>query len=290
MKKISFAAAALGVTLFMQGCFFESDCYDETYERCETRCDAFYCWDECETIEVCTSDSYGYTECVRNADCGYGNVCNNGQCQKIPTNNLHTVPMCGSCTDSQQCSEASAACTLINTQTREQVCTRSCIQNSDCPSNFVCESVGASTYQCIPKSLSCSNSSQWCENNSGCYAGEICQNNLCVRGQSAGCQTNQECGNPQQFVCKDGQCTRYCFDDLECPAGEACFYTSGQFYSSGVCLDSSHVQCRYSADCFDRSFICSNGRCEKSCTSTADCANSYTDNYLCLGGYCQMKY
>ncbi|MFA5624199.1 MAG: hypothetical protein WC966_03945 [Bradymonadales bacterium] len=288
MRKLYCVLAVVGTSLLLQSCFFESDCYNEVYEQCVTRCDAFYCWDECERVEVCVSNSHGYTQCTRNSDCGYGRVCNNGQCYDRYTPNHPTVPMCGACTDSQQCSEAHAACTIINQQTGEQVCTRSCTLTSDCPQNFVCESVGASSYQCIPKSLSCSNVSQYCERTDQCFAGEVCQNNLCVRGQSVECTNNLDCGNPDKFVCLNNKCSRYCYDDFECPATEACFYTSREFYNSGVCMPSNHLQCRYSAECFESSFICTNGRCKKSCTDNQDCSNDYTSSYVCISGYCQI--
>jgi hypothetical protein len=116
------------------------------------------------------------------------------------------IPFCQTCTSDTQCGTGGRCMVHLVGDISEQVCTRECASDADCPGGYSCSDVSDLALRiCLPEAGSCAAITHFQDGSS--------------------CQTDADCGLPgvtEDGLCVNHVCTVPCTDDSQCPSGSAC--------------------------------------------------------------------
>jgi hypothetical protein len=225
------------------------------------------------------------TTCVKDADCGEGEVC-----KLIPAGDAYALicsteskegdkpgappgsTCCGDACNPEchECANDMCYFALLD----DYVCSAACEVDADCPVQagvaWTCQDIGGGTKLCVPTA----GSGSACKKDADCLNGEVCQVTICGTPYANGDDPGSPIGGP----C--GSCTNPC--DQECVA-ISCY--NGMCTRAGTCTGA----CEVNADCGTMTYACYHftddaggdiGQCMAaldvltlSCTTDADCAN-----------------
>ena len=220
-------------------CASGEGCHPVTYE-CLPKCTFYFCQgglvcdentglcvectgnDDCSTGE-CDTSTNRCVECTTDADCVYGNCdtstgtcntcqsdsdCATGRCDPYQLKCVAGKGLCESCGSDSEC--FSGDCLVIYGQSGilEQVCSKGCDGDRDCPSGFECIQTQSHGRQCYPRQTTCGAMNT---------LGDQCINdNQCgVPGHP-----DSDCialHNQQGIIC-----TFKCREAEDCPVGSSC--------------------------------------------------------------------
>ncbi len=246
------------------------------------------------------------SNCTTDADCsifGSGLVCNSGLCEPVPEG----------CQNDSDC-DAPKVCHADASE--NGTCANACTSDADCTTligpGLECN---MDTFRCVHKTS--------CQNDSDCYAGEVCNTDNMGGLCSQPCTDDTFCDSLYSgLVCDtaSGHCqwptASSCTDDSFCTNGEVChtavdggtcwrtctsdddcFYRFGDdrlMCADGYCQTNEHPACTEDADCYDGQ-VCHTevlgGRCYEGCNLDSDCKAMFGDEYICdnLSGRCMVN-
>ncbi len=154
-----------------------------------------------------------------------------------------------------------------------------CLDDTGCDAGEICED-----FLCVAG----------CRNDEGCGAGEICLDEQCL----AGCRLDEECTVAGE-ICLDNQCAPGCRLDGDCAEGEVCLANAclvpecrenadcafGEACVDYLCVTTS---CLTDADCADYDLVClvDSGLCVE-CNTVGDCIDS--EDWLCEANACVLN-
>lgn len=266
----------------------DSECCS-TVRVCQTRCDSYHCWDDCELQTQCASDCR--TSCAGDLDCPEKEVCLDGRCVDRDWTRTGTGGLCQTCETAYDCAEPDSRCIRLYFERTPaggpKVCATDCEKDAHCPWDFECVDRDGTGRVCVPDR-------EWgstdrvcdpddlprdkeCFSARQCEAGESCVNNECVapNGQctrSDDCPRGQECRN---FQCKPA-------DEAECVSRTDC--RSDEICVDGQCTARNpDSQCTRNSECRGEA-MCVDGECLARCSDRSDCNAS---SEICRQGLCQ---
>jgi hypothetical protein len=204
-------------------------------------------------VPFCDSRDYLCKQCLNDANCGQGRVCNNGQCACGGT----TPVACGNrCIRTDQCCDNSRCNSCQQCNTNTNTCGPLGAGQADrCPGAQFCNA----QQQCVE----CNNNDpprcaqgvrQRCVN--GIYQNDACPPGLQCQGQgSCGCNTgtqcNNQCVNTETDAAHCGGCNNSCGSagcsdgECNCPIGQEFIPNVGCRLSDGqACTPNQGVPCR----------------------------------------------
>ncbi|MGE0790623.1 MAG: RCC1 domain-containing protein [Sandaracinaceae bacterium] len=132
-----------------------------------------------------------------------------------------------------------------------------CELNTECVTPLVCR-LGFCRVECR-ESRDCGPSAACVRDVNGLGA--------CTLLEEATCTRPSQCVEP--LVCRFGQCTNACSEDIDCPPGARCLDDgSGEL----ACIDMAETECALNSDCIDPLLICAvDHRCREACRTDRDC-------------------
>ncbi len=117
-----------------------------------------------------------------------------------------SVPFCQTCTVDSDCGTGGRCVVHLAGDVSEQVCTRECQGDADCPGGYSCSDVSDLALRiCLPEAGSCDAVTHFQDGSS--------------------CNTDADCSLPglsEDGLCVHHACTVPCADDSQCPSGSAC--------------------------------------------------------------------
>jgi hypothetical protein len=177
--------------------------------------------DQCGDGEVC-EEGECFEGCRQDAECGPDEICLNNQCQ-------------AGCRQDAACPRG-AVCEAL-------ACVTGCRQDRECPSGERC-----AQGQCAPRA---------CALDRDCDPGSWCEDNQCAPG----CRDDLECGDDQICPIETRTCETGCRQDQDCPQGSYCGL-------EGLCAPG----CRADSDCEARQICGPSRECAPGCRDDEACA------------------
>ncbi len=204
-------------------------------------------------------------ECVKAADCGVGESCENNKCTSPDTAECDSKKSCGSgetCRDFKCVADNTAECIDRKDCSSGEICIDgSCEKSAEsCVFNEECDAGACVNGECLST----------CSETADCGSNERCRQGLC---EALECRRTADCGGSE--ICVDAQCETRCTQDSNCGAGFIC-------NDNNYCEDDPNVACRSNAEC-SRDEICVAGECATPCTCNQECGSGEvcTDTGIC---------
>lgn len=254
---------------------------------CDTVCDSYGCYDECETETRC-ADTCDQT-CHGDLDCPKNKVCLDGVCASRNFDKTGTGGLCQSCETAYDCAEPDSRCVRLYFERTPdggpKVCATDCESEVDCPLGFECVDQVGTPRVCVPETELGSTDRVCpgdpphdieCFSSDNCDAGESCIANKCVAPKGE-CTRDTDCGGGA--TCRNFECVEKsepsCLDRTDCQSEEICVNGECEPRNpGGSCIKND--ECKGEAVCVD-------GNCLAKCSDRSDC-NSATE--ICRQGLC----
>ncbi len=233
----------------------------------------------------------GCDQCVTDANCDDGNVCNgiescaSGLCQAGTSLNCDDGDIC---TD-DSCDKDSGCQHVANTAGCDDG--NSCTDNDSCSggvcggTTIVCDDGNVCTDDACDSSIGCvfTNNTTGCNDGDACTSGDICLNGACA-GVALDCSTLDDACNAGTCNPASGLCEKQALaDGTACDDGDVCTESDGCYLGncSGAAID-----CDDGDPCTDDSCDPTSGCYHSANTAVCDDGDSCTTSDVCASGVC----